>query len=221
VVFNVALVVGSEHAEPAVFGVAVASVPFLMAALGPLLEGDTPRRRVLVAAGVVTVGAGLVQGFGRSDAVGLAWAVVVLACEAGFTLFAVPLLGRQGPWGISVHSTWIGAAVFLALALTEEGPAAALRLEGRHLAALAYLAVMVTAVAFVLWYSAVRSLGAARAGLLTGVAPVSAVVVGVLIGGPGPGAAVWCGVATVAVGLAVGLDPRGRGSAARHPAGPP
>jgi drug/metabolite transporter (DMT)-like permease len=218
VVFNVALVVGSAHAEPAVLGVAVASVPIVMAALGPLLQGETPRRRILAAAGVVTVGAALVQGFGRSDAVGLAWAVVVLACEAGFTLFAVPLLGRQGPWGISVHSTWIGAAVFLGLALTVEGPAAVGRLEGRHLASLGYLAVMVTAVAFVLWYSAVRSLGPGRAGLLTGVAPVSAVVVGVLLGGPFPGPVVWCGVAAVALGLAVGLDPRGRGVAPRRTA---
>jgi drug/metabolite transporter (DMT)-like permease len=216
VVFNVALVVGSAHAEPAVLGVAVASVPIVMAVLGPLLQGEAPRRRILVAAGVVTVGAALVQGFGRSDAAGLGWAVVVLACEAGFTLFAVPLLGRQGPWGISVHSTWIGAAVFLGLALTVEGPAAVVRLEGRHLAALGYLAVMVTAVAFVLWYSAVRSLGPGRAGLLTGVAPVSAVVVGVLLGGPLPGPVVWLGVAAVAAGLAVGLDPRGRGTAPRR-----
>jgi len=210
VFFNVALVVGSAHAEPAVYGVAVASVPILMAVLGPLLQGESPRRRILLAAGVVTVGAALVQGFGRSDAVGLVWAVVVLACEAGFTLFAVPLLARHGPWGISVHATWIGAVAFLVLALTVEGPGAVGELGGRHWAAVGYLAVLVTALAFVLWYSAVRSLGPGRAGLLTGVAPVAAVLAGVLLGGSPPGVAVWCGVATVAAGLAIGLDPRGR-----------
>jgi drug/metabolite transporter (DMT)-like permease len=62
----------------------------------------------------------------------------------------------------------------------------------------------------------VRSLGPGRAGLLTGVAPVSAVVVGVLLGGPLPGPVVWLGVAAVAAGLAVGLDPRGRGTAPRR-----
>ena len=135
---------------------------------------------------------------------------MVLACEAGFTLFAVPLLVRHGPWEISVHSTWIGAVAFLVLALAAEGPAEVWDLEGRHWAAMGYLAVLVTALAFVLWYSALRSLGPGRAGLLTGVAPVSAVMVGVLLGGATPGVAVWVGVATVAAGLAIGLDPRGR-----------
>ena len=47
---------------------------------------------------------------------------------------------------------------------------------------LAWLAVGVTAIAFVLWYSAVRALGVERTGLLTGVLPVSALVVAALLG---------------------------------------
>ena len=38
VVFNIALVQGSRHAEPAVLGVAVACVPSLLAVAGPLLD---------------------------------------------------------------------------------------------------------------------------------------------------------------------------------------
>jgi drug/metabolite transporter (DMT)-like permease len=60
-------------------------------------------------------------------------------------------------------------------------------------------------VAFVLWYSSVRRLGASRAGLLTGVAPVAAAATGVLLGGPAPRPLVWAGIAVVAVGLALGL----------------
>ena len=40
----------------------------------------------------------------------------------------------------------------------------------------------VTAVAFILWYSAVRALGVERTGLLTGVLPVSALVVAAILG---------------------------------------
>ncbi|WP_222195544.1 DMT family transporter [Modestobacter italicus] len=205
VLFNVALVRGSEHAEPAVLGVAVASVPIVLAVVGPLMTGRRPEARVLLAAAVVTVGAGLVQGLGRSCATGLAWAFVVLACEAGFTLLAVPLLARHGAWGVSVHTTWLAAVVFGALGLAIEGPTAAAELTGGELVAVGYLAVGMTAVAFVLWYSAVGRLGTARAGLLTGVAPVAAAGVGVAMGAPRPGLLVWLGIAVVGAGLGLGL----------------
>jgi drug/metabolite transporter (DMT)-like permease len=88
-----------------------------------------------------------------------------------------------------------------------DGPSAALRLTTEQLLAVAYLAVGVTAVAFVLWYSCVRRIGAALAGLLTGVAPVAAALSGVALGGAAPRPLVWLGIAIVGSGLAVGLRP--------------
>ncbi len=214
VLFNVALVRGAEHAEPAVLGVAVACVPLVLAVVGPLLEGRRPRARVLVAATAVTLGAALVQGAGRTDLAGLGWAAVVLACEAAFTLLAVPVLRRHGPWGVSVHTTWIAAVLFAALGGGLEQPAG---LSGRDLLAVGYLAVGVTAVAFVLWYSCVARLGAGAAGLLTGVAPAAAATTGVALGGPVPGPLVWVGIAAVAAGLTLGLPGARRGAAARQP----
>ena len=205
VLFNIALVQGSRHAEPAVLGVAVACVPALLAVAGPLLEGSRPRALVVGAGLVVTCGAALVEGVGRTDAIGIGWAVVVFGCEAAFTLMAVPLLGRHGPWGVSVHSTWLAAAALAVLGLVREGPGAALRLDRSDWLAIGYLAVAVTAVAFVLWYSCVGLLGASRAGLLTGVVPAAAAVTGVLLGGPAPRPLVWAGMAVVGAGLAVGL----------------
>ncbi len=207
VVFNVALVHGARHAEPAVLGVAVACVPILLAVLGPVLEGRGPAPTVIAAAVVVTGGAALVQGVGRTDGVGLAWAVVTFVCEAAFTLMAVPLLGRHGPLGVSVHATWLAAVLFGLLGLAWEGPAAVTALRPDDVLAGAYLAVAVTALAFVLWYTCVERLGAGRAGLLTGVAPISAALTGVALGGPMPRPLVWVGVATVAAGLALGLRP--------------
>jgi drug/metabolite transporter (DMT)-like permease len=205
VLFNVALVAGSRHAEPAVLGVAVACVPSLLAVIGPLLEGSRPRAGLVAAALVVSCGAALVQGVGRTDAIGIAWAVVVFACEAAFTLLAIPVLGRHGPWGVSVHATWLAAVMFGAIGLVREGPAATARLGHQDWLAIAYLGVAVTAVAFVLWYSSVGRLGAGRAGLLAGVAAVAAAATGVLLGGPAPRPLVWAGLAVVAAGLALGL----------------
>jgi drug/metabolite transporter (DMT)-like permease len=209
VLFNVALVHGSRHAEPALLGVAVAGTPLVLAAVGPLTRGERPTTRAVVAAAGVTAGAALVQGTGRGDATGLAWAAVVLVCEAGFTLLAVPVLPRLGARGVSVHTTWLAAVAFGLLVPFEHRG-----LTGPELAATGYLAVAVTAVAFVLWYGAVARLGAARAGLLTGVAPVAAAAAGVALGGPVPGPAVWAGIAVVTVALVTGLVP-GHGSHSR------
>ena len=205
VLFNLALVAGSRHAEPAVLGVGVACVPAVLAVIGPLLEGSRPRTAGVSAALVVTCGAALVQGLGRADAVGVAWAVVVFGCEAAFTLLAIPVLGRHGPWGVSVHTTWIATVTFAVIGLVHEGPAAAARLDAGGWLAVLYLAVAVTAAAFVLWYSSVARLGASRAGLLAGIAPVAAAAAGVLLGGPAPRPLVWLGIAIVAAGLTLGL----------------
>jgi drug/metabolite transporter (DMT)-like permease len=205
VVFNLALVHGARHAEPAVLGVAVACVPIVLALAGPAMQGHGVRARAVLAAVVVTAGAALVQGLGRSDRIGLLYALVTFACEAGFTLLAMPVLGRHGPLGVSVHSTWMASLVFGLGGVTLEGPRAVLHLTREDLLAATYLAVAVTAVAFLLWYTCVTRLGAARAGLLTGIAPIAAAVTGVALGGPLPGPPVWAGVLTVAAGLAFGL----------------
>ncbi|MGL4177046.1 MAG: EamA family transporter, partial [Dermatophilaceae bacterium] len=184
--------------------------PVLLGILGPLLEGRVPAPRGVAAAVVVTAGGVLVEGAGRADAVGVAWAVTALCCEAGFTLLAVPVLPRLGAWGVSVHSVWLGAVGFAVLGVAVEGPDAVARLERDDLLAAAYLAVVVTAVAFVLWYSAVRALGSARAGLLTGVAPIAAAAAGAALGAGWPRPAVWVGILVVGVGLAAGLAPARR-----------
>jgi drug/metabolite transporter (DMT)-like permease len=205
VLFNIAVVRGVAHAEPAVIAVAVACVPVLLGIIGPLLERRTPHGRVIAAAVIVTAGSVLIEGTGRADPIGIAWAAVALLCEAGFTLLAVPVLPRHTAWGVSVHSVWIGTAMFAVLGLVAEGPLAVRRLDGADWAAIGYLAVMVTAVAFLLWYSTVASLGAGTVGLLTGVAPVSAALTGIVTGSRAPGPIVWAGMLVVVCGLAAGL----------------
>jgi drug/metabolite transporter (DMT)-like permease len=216
VLFNVAVVRGVAHAEPAVIAVAVACAPVVLGVLGPLMQRHAddslgkprsvrPAGSVVVAAVVVTAGSVLVEGTGTADATGVCWAAVALACECGFTLLALPVLGRHGAHGVSLHAVWMGAVMFAVLGLTVEGPVAVLTLTAAQWVAVGWLAVAVTAAAFVLWYSAVRRLGPARAGLITGVAPVSAALTGSLLGAPLPGPGVWLGISVVLGGLAAGL----------------
>ncbi len=205
VLFNIAVVRGVQHASPAAIGVAVALVPMALAVVGAMLEGRRPRQRVLAAAMVVTAGSCLVEGFGHASVEGALWAALVLCCEAGFTLLALPVLPGQGSWGVSLHATWMGAAAYVVLALSFEGAGAFESLTAPQWGAVLFLAVMVTAVAFVLWYTAVSSLGPDRAGLLTGVVPASAALLGVATGAAWPAMLAWVGIAVVGGGLTFGL----------------
>ncbi|MFE9257637.1 DMT family transporter [Streptomyces sp. NPDC006879] len=209
VLFNVAVVRGVAHAEPAVIAVSVACVPVLLCVLGPLLQRRRPTRRVLLAAVLVTAGGMLVEGLGRTDGTGVAWAALALACEAAFTLLAVPVLARHGAFGVSIHAVWLGTLLFTLLALCTEGTSAAARLGVRDAVAIAYLAVLVTAAAFVLWYRTVAAVGADRAGLLAGTAPLAAAGTDALVGGGAPGPLVWLGMLVIVGALTVGLwNPR-------------
>jgi drug/metabolite transporter (DMT)-like permease len=203
VLFNVALIIGSAHAEPAALAVAVACAPVLLGAFGPLLEGGTPPRRVLVAAVAVTLGSILVEGTGRTDAAGALWALVILGCEVAFTLLAIPVLGRHGAWGVSLHSVWMATAMLVVAGVVAEGPGALARVGLVAWGVVVAQAVM-TVVAFVLWYTTVSVVGAARAGLLTGIAPISAALIGLVAGASLPGPFVWLGMGTVLGGLALG-----------------
>ena len=91
-------------------------------------------------------------------------------------------------------------------------------LDAGDLLAAAHLAAFVTALAFVLWYTAVSRIGADRAGLFTGVVPVTAAVGGIVLGGPAPVPLVWTGMALVAAGLVVGLHAKSRRPLARESA---
>ncbi|MFE6506039.1 DMT family transporter [Nocardioides sp. NPDC057767] len=218
VLFNVGVVRGVAHAEPAVIGVAVAAVPMLLAVVPAIATRNLPTRGVILGATVVTTGAVLVQGFGRTDAAGVGYALLVLVCEAGFTLLAVPALRRLGAFGVSFHSVWMAAAGMAVVGVVTEGPAAVTTLDTVDLLAALHLAVVVTTLAFLLWFTAVGRLGSGRAGLLTGVVPVAAAGLGVPLNGVVPGPMVWLGTAVVALGLVIGL--RG-GAAAGDPVAAP
>ena len=209
VLFNVAVVRGAPTRSRPWWRWPWPACPWSSLQPGPFGKVRHLLGRVLMAAIVVTAGAVLIAGVGRTDALGVVWAVVTLACEASFTLLAVPVLPRHGPWGVSVHSVWMATAMFAGLSLLGEGPAAVSRLSATDWAAVGYLAVMVTAVAFLLWYSAVASLGPGGAGLLTGIAPASAAGTGILVGSQAPEPLVWVGMLIVALGLGIGLFSHG------------
>ena len=199
--FNLAILGAVARIGATNVGVIVGASPVLLA-LGT--------RGALAPALVVVAGAAIVNGADRGlHPVGALLALGALAAEVGFTLLAAPLLPRLGPLRTAAWAAWIAT---LQLALIHPGIPAP---NARELAAIAYLAVFTTALAFVLWFGAVQRLGAGRAGLLVGLMPVAAVVTDTLLNGRAPSPADLAGTALVAAGVCFGAmrptarEPRG------------
>jgi drug/metabolite transporter (DMT)-like permease len=210
--FNLLVLAAEASMDPGSVGVIVAAVPVLLALAGPLQVGRRPERRVVGAAALVAAGAAAVQGLGGDvTAAGLAAALGALACEAAFSLLAAPLLAPLGPVATSAWAATLAVPMLLALGLAADGPAGLVRMPtATEALGLAWLAVAVTAVAFVLWYSSVQALGVERTGLLSGVLPVSALVVAALLGTADLTAGRLAGAVLVGAGIAAGLVVRSR-----------
>jgi drug/metabolite transporter (DMT)-like permease len=215
--FNLLVLAAEASMDPGSVGVIVAAVPILLALAGPLQTGARVEPRVVGAAVVVAAGAAAVQGLGGEvTAEGLAAALGALACEAAFSLLAAPLLKPLGPVAVSAWAAILAVPMLLAAGAIADGPARVLALPTVDEAlALAWLAVAVTAIAFVLWYSSIQTLGVERAGLLSGVLPVSALLVAALLGRADLTAGRLAGALAVGAGIAVGLLAGARSGQAR------
>jgi drug/metabolite transporter (DMT)-like permease len=204
--FNAFLIAAVRHAAAGSVGVIVGCVPIVLALSGPLLERRPVQPRVVAAAVIMTVGAAVVQGAGGSMSLaGFVFLLGALACEAAFTLLAVPLIASLGPRSVSVYACLFAVPLLLAVGLAVDGSDAIPVPSLEQAGALAFMAVVVTALAFVFWYSAVDHLGVERAGLFAGIVPVSALLSTAAIGESSLTLGRVLGAATVAAGVSVGV----------------
>lgn len=206
VAFNLLLLAALEQAEPATVGVVIGCVPVVLALTGPVLARQKPDARVVAGAVVVVLGAAVVQGVGETTLSGFLLSLGALVGEALFSLLAVSLLPRLGPLVLSTYVCAMAAGGLAAAALVIDGGQALPLPEADEAAAIAYLAVAVTAVAFVAWYSGVGRLGVERAGLFAGLIPVSTLCCAAAIGTGSLGLVEAVGVLVVGVGVSFGVS---------------
>ncbi|MGW3104631.1 DMT family transporter [Streptomyces sp. NPDC001100] len=202
--FNLAVIAAEHSAEPAVPGVFVGCAPVVVATLVPLMEGRRPRRIVLYGASLVAVGAFAVQGWGRTDAAGIAFSGCALAGEVGFAVLAVPVLRPLGPWLLSATVCGVAAIEAAAAGPLLDGTGWLRRPDATEAAALLWQAAVVTVVGFVCWYMGLQRIGAERATLFSGLIPVAAAATAPLVGTGAYGAAQAVGSALVGAGVALG-----------------
>jgi drug/metabolite transporter (DMT)-like permease len=219
VLFNVCVVQATRHASPTLVGTTVGTVPVVLALVGPLLARSRPSGCVLVAAAVVVAGATITTGLGKGGLTGLLYAVGALACEACFSLLAIPLLPKLGPVRVSAYTQAVAVPSLLVAGILADGGGILRTPTAAEAAGLLYLGTVVSAGAFFLWYDALPRLGADRAGLFAGLVPVGAIVTTVVLGLGTPTATDLAGAALVVAGLTVGLVPgRRRPAPAMTPA---
>ncbi|MEB8338211.1 DMT family transporter [Streptomyces endophyticus] len=160
-------------------------------------------------------------------AIGLGGVVLMLAGQAGAP--SVPgLLASAGAlasssvgyalskrWGtgagVLASTAWqltFGGVLLLVAALVFEGGPPPLTAPGA--AALAYTALIATALAFVAWLTGLRHLPAATVGLIGLLNPVTGVALGVALGGEPLGVPQAAGMALVLAGIALGRPGGGR-----------
>ena len=220
VLFNLFVIEGVRETDPATVGVIVGCVPVVLAIAAPLLERRPISGRVLLAGVVVSLGAAGVQwADGGITWLGLGLALGALACEASFSLFAAPHLERLGPLAVSTYACLLALpmlAVWSVVAGGVEVPAP----SGSELTALVYLGAAVTTGGFVCWYTAVGLLGVERAGLFSGVLPVSALVCSAALGFAEVTPERIAAVAVVVAGITLGVAaPRASSLRALSPSG--
>lgn len=212
--FNLAILAAERTSEPAVPGVFVGCAPVIVAVLVPLLDGRRPARPVLYGALLVAAGAFTVQGWGRTDLIGIVWSAGALAGEVGFAVLATPVLRPLGPKLLTATVCGIAAVESTIIGLVLDG-AGFVRAPGQaETLALLWQAGVVTVVGFVTWYMGVQRIGAERATLFSGLIPVAAALTAPLVGTGSFGAPQAAGGVLVGVGAALGSGVFNKRSAA-------
>jgi drug/metabolite transporter, DME family len=184
--------------------VALGSAPALAGLGGWATDRVVPQRGWFVATALACVGVALLAlggGGGDVSAVGVLLAVGAGASYAVFTLASKRLLD-QGHQVEGVMATLFGGGAILLSPVLLLGDVGWLATPGGAAMAL-WLGAVPTAIAYILFASGLRHLGANEVATLTLAEPVTAAILGAVVLSERPGPAAIAGIAVVLSGLAV------------------
>lgn len=159
--------------------------PLMVVAVTRVLTGRRPRRAEVIVGLVAALGVGLVvlRPNAGLDPVGL---LAAFGANVSFAIGVVLTKKFPAPTNRIAATGWqllMGGVVLVPLAAFVEGAPPAF--TGRTVAGFAYLSIIATALAFVLWFNGVRRLPTAAPPLLGLAGPVTGVVLGwVILGQP-------------------------------------
>jgi drug/metabolite transporter (DMT)-like permease len=211
---SVLLIEATRAADPASVGIVIGAAPLVIVIAAAVAAGNRPTHRVLLAAAVVAAGSAAAQ---LGAAAGPAWSAPglllsagALGGAAGTSLLAAPVLPRLGPLAVTIYACGLAGILLLAAAVVASsagGPPILRTPTATQLAALSYLAVVVTAVVFLAWYAAMERLGVDRTGLFNGLIPIASLAAVALVGTGTITPRQFLAALTVLAGVILGLGP--------------
>ncbi|WP_448680139.1 DMT family transporter [Pseudomonas nicosulfuronedens] len=201
-------------------GIIASATPSVIALLSWLWLRERISAWQLLAIGLAVSGIASLNLLGLSagaggDVVGNLLIVGAVLAEALFAVFSRRLSFSVRPWTMAFGVNLSGLLLFLPLALPE---AQAFNWQAPSAATWAWVlfyALSASVLSFLLWYRGISQVAASVAGLFTGLMPVSAALVGVLLLGEHFSAGHALGMALVLAALLLGT--RARAGSARLP----
>jgi len=201
---------GEEHVSSSVAAILIAATPLIVAALARTFDHSerVAGRRL---AGLVTGFAGVVALVGvdiAGDADEVIGTIAILVAAVGYAVGPMTLqakLSEFDPRAVMAAALAVAAVVLLPLAALAPPDAA---LQSEAVASILVLGIFCTAAAFVLFGALVIDVGAGRALVITYIAPVVALIAGVIVLDESPGLGTIIGLPLILGGsyLATGDD---------------
>jgi drug/metabolite transporter (DMT)-like permease len=201
---------GEQHVSSSLAAILIASVPLMVAVLAFWVDHSEKVTGVRLA-GLFIGFSGVIALVGldvAGDAEELIGAGAILLAAVGYAL--APMLLKLNLSDIDPRATMAGALAIAALALT---PAAFIAppsggVSAEAIGSVVALGIFCTAMALVLFGALVAEVGAGRALVITYVAPVVAVALGVAVLGERPGAGAIAGLLLIIAGSWLSTDGR-------------
>ena len=204
------IAIGEVYVDSSLAAIVIATVPLVVAVLA---VGFAPSERVDGSrlAGLVIGFAGVVALVGldlTGSAAELLGALAIFGAAVGYAIGPMLLRAKLGDldpratMGVSLALAGIVLTPFAAVDLPTQGP------SGEAWLSIAVLGLFCTAVAFVVYSGLVVEVGAGRAVVITYVAPVVAIALGVAVLGERPGPGAVAGLLLILAGSWLSTDGR-------------
>ncbi|MET8824529.1 DMT family transporter [Streptomyces sp. NPDC004610] len=220
--YGVVLIRATSATAPGNIGIAIGAAPLVIVLIRAAVTGTRPSRALTGGALCVAAGSAVAQLAGAQGVEpspgGLLWACLALVGVVSVTLLGAPPIRDLGALTVTTYACALASAMLLTAALLTRAvtgnPVLRLPTAGEF-TALAFLALGVTTVVFLLWYAAVERLGPSRAGLFNGLVPFASLLALFLTGAGTATRYQLAGAALVLCGVVVSLRPAAGAPSAR------